>query len=67
MPVRYKVSFADGSQEIKTLPVEVWQRGNSWTHEYQTNQEIIKVEIDPEKKLVDINSANDTWSSKDED
>ncbi|MDN6311145.1 MAG: M1 family peptidase, partial [Psychroflexus sp.] len=62
MPVHYDVTLADGSKETKTLPVEIWMRGNTWTTEFKTDQEVIEVEVDPDNILVDINSSNDTWS-----
>lgn len=62
MPVHYSVTFADGSKETKTLPVEIWMRGNTWTTELKTDQEVMEIEVDPDNILVDINTSNDTWS-----
>lgn len=62
MPVHYSVTFADGSKEAKTLPVEIWMRGNTWTTELKTDQEVMEIEVDPDNILVDINTSNDTWS-----
>ncbi|SHE28805.1 hypothetical protein SAMN05444278_10129 [Psychroflexus salarius] len=61
MPVKYEITYADNSTEVLELPVEIWQRGNSWRHRLKTEQKIIKVEIDPTKILPDVNFGNDTW------
>jgi len=63
MPVKMKVSYADGTDEIVELPVEIWQRGNSWNHLLNTAKEVIKVEIDPNKIVPDVNGSNDVWPS----
>ena len=61
MPVEMKVTYEDGSTEEVRLPVEIWQRGDSWNYLHRTDKEIKGVEIDPEKILPDINFSNDAW------
>ncbi|MBC9796703.1 M1 family metallopeptidase [Sinomicrobium weinanense] len=61
MPVLYEVTYADGSRERKTLPVEVWQRGEQWNHLLETDKEVKKVEVDPDKILPDVNGSNNVW------
>jgi aminopeptidase N len=63
MPVTMKITYADGSTEMRTLPVEIWQRGNSWNHLLSTAKEVEKIEIDPDKLLPDVNGSNDIWPS----
>lgn len=63
MPVKMKIDYADGTSEIQKLPVEIWQRGNSWNHLINTDKEIVAITIDPDKILADINSGNDSWPS----
>lgn len=63
MPVKMKVTYADGTHEMVELPVEIWQRGNSWNHLLSTGKEVAKIEIDPNKILPDINGGNDVWPS----
>jgi len=63
MPVKIKVSYADGTDEIVELPVEIWQRGDSWNHLLSTGKEVEKIELDPNKILPDINGSNDVWPS----
>jgi len=61
MPVHMKITYADGTKEMVKLPVEIWQRGNSWNHLLTTDKTVEKVEIDPTKILPDVNSGNDSW------
>lgn len=62
MPVELQVIYADDSTENIKLPVEIWQRGNSWTHLLKTSKEVKRVVMDPNKMLPDINFLNDTWN-----
>lgn len=61
MPVVMEVTYEDDSTEILRLPVEIWQRGDSWNHLLRTNKEVKSVELDPEKLLPDVNFSNDAW------
>jgi aminopeptidase N len=65
MPVKIKVTYEDGTDEIVDLPVEIWQRGNSWNHLLTTGgKEVKSIELDPNKILPDINGSNDSWPVK---
>ncbi len=61
MPVVMEVTYEDGSQETVRLPVEIWQRGDTWHHLLRTDKQVQRVEMDPEKILPDVNFSNDTW------
>lgn len=61
MPVTVKVTDADGETQTIKLPVEVWQRGDSWTFPVKTKAEVKEVVVDPDKVYPDINYANNTW------
>jgi len=64
MPVKLGLTYADGSKERIMLPVEIWQRGDSWNYHHKSNKQLVGVEIDPDKILPDINIANDKWPSE---
>ncbi|ANW95758.1 peptidase M1 [Wenyingzhuangia fucanilytica] len=64
MPVKLKVTYDDDITEEKNIPVEIWQRGDSWNYLLKTNKKVKSVEIDPNKILPDINSSNDVWPSE---
>ncbi len=61
MPVELKITYTDGTSENRRLPVEIWQRGDSWNYLLKTDKELQSVEIDPEKILPDVNYSNDAW------
>nr|WP_235893498.1 M1 family metallopeptidase [Litoribacter populi] len=63
MPVLMEITFDDGSKERKMLPVEIWQRGDSWNHMISTDKKVTSIQIDPDRILPDINSSNDRWPS----
>jgi hypothetical protein len=62
MPVKLLVTYEDNSTQEVDLPVEIWQRGNSWTHLLKTDKKIKRVILDPNKMLPDVNLLNDTWN-----
>lgn len=61
MPVVMDVTYEDDSTETVRLPVEIWQRGDSWNHMLRTRKEVKSVELDPAKILPDVNFSNDAW------
>ncbi|MFD1094958.1 M1 family metallopeptidase [Salegentibacter chungangensis] len=63
MPVEMKITYEDGSSEELRLPVEIWQRGDTWRHLLETGKKIKKIQLDPKKILPDVNFSNDTWPS----
>ncbi|WP_194777161.1 M1 family metallopeptidase [Pararhodonellum marinum] len=64
MPVLLEVTYEDGSTERRSIPVEIWQRGNQWNHLLKVDKKVTKVEIDPDKVIADVNIANDKWPSE---
>jgi hypothetical protein len=60
-PVTFKIVFADNSSEIKTLPVEVWQRGNEWDYLVRSPKKIRSIDIDPGRFVPDININDNSW------
>ena len=61
MPMVLEITFANNTTEVVELPVEIWQRGDSWEHLLETDKEVIKVEQDPNKILPDVDAENDVW------
>ncbi|UAB85830.1 M1 family metallopeptidase [Zunongwangia sp. SCSIO 43204] len=61
MPVKLKITYQDGSSEDLTLPVEIWQRGDTWSHLVETDKAPKSIEIDPDKILPDVDYSNDSW------
>ena len=63
MPVVVEVKEKNGHHGIKKLPVEIWQRGDTWTFKYNSTSMIDSVVIDPNRQLPDINYKNNIWTS----
>ena len=61
LPVIVKVVQSNGKTENILLPVEIWQRGGSWTFKYASTNKINQVILDPENVLPDVNRGNNTW------
>jgi hypothetical protein len=62
MPLTVKITDVNGDVQMIQLPVEVWQRGDTWTFPVQTKAEIKEVVVDPDHQLPDMNPANNTWN-----
>ena len=63
MPVIVKIIQDNGRTETVQLPVEIWQRGGTWTFKYASTSGIDKVILDPENVLPDVNRKNNEWSN----
>ncbi|HTJ14107.1 MAG TPA: hypothetical protein VL547_18845, partial [Dinghuibacter sp.] len=64
MPVIIKITDATGASQIVRLPVDVWQRGGSWTFKYPSTGPLTSVELDPEHLLPDMNRENNVWKAQ---
>ncbi len=62
MPMELQVTYTDNTTQDIKLPVEIWQRGNTWVHLVKTDKEIKRVVFDPNKIIPDVNMLNDTWN-----
>jgi hypothetical protein len=62
LPVIVKIVEVNGKSSIVNLPVEIWQRGGSWTFKYASSSKIEKIILDPENQLPDTNRKNNEWS-----
>lgn len=63
MPVDVAITQEGGKTYTVHLPVEVWQRGGTWTFAYKVDKKVVKVELDPLKQLPDVNPANNVWNA----
>lgn len=58
MPVDVLIIESNGKEHRLHLPVEIWQRGPTWTFRVPVTSEIKEIQLDPEKKLPDWNREN---------
>ncbi|GAB4015136.1 M1 family metallopeptidase [Spirosoma koreense] len=61
MPVTVEITESNGKKGRVNLPVEVWQRGGTWTFKYDSTSPLKTVVVDPDEKLPDINEKNNSW------
>jgi len=61
MPVTVELEEMNGKKTRVELPVEVWQRGGTWTFKSNTTTALRTVTVDPDKKVPDINPKNNVW------
>jgi hypothetical protein len=61
MPVILEIKTKSGKTSRVNLPVEVWMRNSDWTVAPDINEEIESITLDPEHKLPDHNTANNSW------
>lgn len=61
MPVVVEATTASGEKIRKKLPVEIWQRNQSWRFKLKSTEKLTKVVIDPDNVYPDINPDNNVW------
>jgi len=62
MPLKYKVTYDDGTEEIRTAPVEAWFSTNRFTATLdKPGKRVKRIELDPDKMLPDTNLSNNVW------
>jgi hypothetical protein len=61
MPAVVEVELTSGEKERFSFPVEIWQRGSSWTFRTSTKLPIKSVVVDPDHSFPDMDSKNNTW------
>jgi len=64
MPVILEVKTVSGKTDRINLPVEIWERNNSWTFKYPSTEEIESVTYDPDNVFPDINPDNNVWKKQ---
>ena len=64
MPVLIQIKEENGKIHDLKLPVEIWQRGSSWTFHVNTTSNVTDVILDPDKKLPDVNRSNNKMKEK---
>jgi hypothetical protein len=64
MPIYIQYETESGKSDTLKVPVEVWQNGNTWIQKLDTKEKLKSVTLDPEHVFPDINTDNNTWTSK---
>jgi hypothetical protein len=62
LPIRARFTFADGTRQDVVYPGEVWGLSQrSYEREYDFPKRVTRIELDPDKRLIDANRANNVW------
>lgn len=62
MPVKLEITFDDNTSMRKMLDVEYWLAGNRIRKVVlNTDRKVIRVQIDPDRALPDVNYSNNIW------
>ncbi|WP_210518628.1 M1 family metallopeptidase [Hymenobacter terricola] len=64
MPVTAEVTETSGNVSRVHLPVEIWQRGGTWTFRYNSTTPLTLVRLNPTKLLPDVNPGNNVWRAQ---
>ena len=63
MPIILKFVYADGSEEIKRIPAEIWRRNNDRVSKvFVTEKELKSVMLDPFLETADVDERNNRWT-----
>ena len=63
MPVVVDITTKSGKVHRVKLPVEIWERNSQWTFKAPTDEEIIAVQLDPDRVYPDHNPDNNRWEA----
>ncbi|HET7585244.1 MAG TPA: M1 family metallopeptidase [Gemmatimonadaceae bacterium] len=65
LPVRARLTFSDGTTQDLVYPAEVWSTNSSrYIRRYSfVGKHVTKIELDPDKRLVDIDRSNNVWTA----
>lgn len=61
MPAVVELEEVSGKKTRVELPVEIWQRGGTWTFRAETKEPLRSVKIDPDHNLPDMRPENNVW------
>jgi hypothetical protein len=66
LPIRARFTFSDGTTQEFDYPAEVWAiNQRSYVREYSfPNKRVTRIDLDPDRRLVDVNRANNTWTAQ---
>ena len=62
MPLIVEVTYADGTSEKMTYPVQIWRKNDKTVSKViPTNKEITKITLDPDLETADVDVNNNSW------
>ncbi|MBI1266539.1 MAG: M1 family peptidase [Cryomorphaceae bacterium] len=62
MPLIFKFTYVDGTEEIRKIPVEVWRMSEKTiTKVFITEKEVESIALDPYMEIADVDMSNNNW------
>ena len=62
MPLIVEYTYADGTSEKVTYPVQIWRKNDDKvSRALATDKEIVKIQVDPDMETADVNTDNNSW------
>lgn len=65
LPIRARFTLSDGSKVDYNYPAEVWSTNTArYVRQYKfAGKSPVKIELDPDKRLIDTDRSNNTWTA----
>lgn len=63
LPAYLRLTYADGSAETVTLPVEMWNLGPTYIYRVAGKKRVVRAEVDPDHVLPDVDRGNNRLSA----
>ena len=65
LPIHARFTYSDGTVENYDYPAEVWSTNTTHYMRRYTigNKTLARIELDPDKRLLDVDRANNSWGS----
>lgn len=64
LPIQMEVTYEDSTTERFVLPADVWRDNEiTFTKGFFSDKKVVKVELDPEEVLADIDRENNLWEA----
>ena len=68
MPIIVEYSYADGTKEKVTYPVQVWRKNDAQvTKVLATDKELTGVLLDPDLETADVDVSNNSWPKQEQE
>lgn len=62
MPLIFKFDYVDGTEEVRTIPVEIWKLSTpTVTKVFITEKEVERITLDPYLETADTDLSNNAW------
>lgn len=64
LPIPVEIKEVNGQIHRFQLPVEIWQRGETYTFKAPVSSTITSIQLDPDKQLPDLDRRNNNWTKE---